>query len=187
MEGNSITGFKDTDKIVIQNMDTLTFLNTYKIQNKYLHSLFDENIFKHRTEREFPRLLNLKGNKTWKRFYLELTHWSNLLSEKYYFNVKNFEHHPETYYYIIDDWFGKLDKKNKKVKDFERQIGYKFGSAEYTKSVLNGLLIMASGLGFVDLINFAINNGADAYHEAISEAESNDEDETVKYLQKFLV
>ena len=34
MEGNLITGNKDTDQLIIKHMDRETFLNTYKIKNR---------------------------------------------------------------------------------------------------------------------------------------------------------
>jgi hypothetical protein len=37
MEGSKITGIKDVDKLILNNMDTRTFLNTYQIKNKYIH------------------------------------------------------------------------------------------------------------------------------------------------------
>lgn len=187
MNGNSITGFKDTDRIVIQNMDTRSFLNTYQIKNKYIHSLFTEDMFKYRVEKEFPKLIHVRGNKTWKQFYLELTHWANLLIEKFNYHG-GFEYHPQTYYYIIKEWFDKLDENNKReIKDFEKRFGSKFGSPEYMKAVLNSLLIYAAGFGFIDLVEYAIEQGADNYEDAISEADLNGEDETMDYLERFLV
>ena len=69
MDQSSITGLRDTDKYFLMNIDTKIFLNMYQIKNRYLHSLFDEDMFRYRTEKEFPRLMHLKDERSWKRFY----------------------------------------------------------------------------------------------------------------------
>ena len=163
MEGSKISGIKDVDKLIIQNMDVRTFLNTYRINNKYVHSLFDENIFKQRVEKEFPRLVSLKSRHwNWKRYYLSLVRWAHYLKENFNFESNDFRDHPQKYIPILD----KLNKS-----DFTKQ------------SIMDIILHKASGNGYIDLVKFAIDNGATRYQRAMDYAAVFGQMEVFEYLR----
>ena len=179
MEGSKITGIKDVDKLILNNMDTRTFLNTYQIKNKYIHSLFDENVFRNRIEKEFPRLVDSKGDRLWKKYYFDLVHWSEKLKEKYGFESNDFRAHPKIYFDILAR-LGKL-KEPEHLKVIQDLIGMGFQS--YKRGILNEILLRASRKGYIDLIKFAINNGADAYQRGIEAAAIAGQMEAFEYFR----
>lgn len=81
MDQSSITGLRDIDKYFLMNIDTKIFLNMYQIKNRYLHSLFDEDMFRYLTKKEFG-CASLGRLRTWKELYFSIL---DLYKEKYDF------------------------------------------------------------------------------------------------------
>jgi len=176
MEGSKITGIKDVDKLKIQNMDVRTFLNTYRINNKYVHSLFDENVFRQRVEKEFPRLISLKPKSfKWKKYYLSLVRWSHYLKENFNFESNDFRNHPIKYISILD--------KLNKLKNEEYLLYSDFTFEEYKSRIMNEILRKASLNGYLDIVKFAIDNGANDYQRAMNSAAFYGQMETFEYLR----
>jgi len=180
MEGSKITGIRDVDKLILSNMDTRTFLNTYQIKNKYIHSLFDENVFKNRVQKEFPRLINLKINRLWKKYYFDLIYWSNKIKEEYSFESNDFRAHPKRYF----DLLSKLNK----LKDSEhlkrmRDIFTDLTIDVYKLRIMNEILSLASKDGYIDLIKFVIDKGANNYRRALNSAAYTGQLEAFEYLR----
>jgi len=164
------TGIKDVDKLIIQNMDTRTFLNTYQIKNKYIHSLFSDNVFKNRAEKEFPNVSKTKVT-TWKQFYFDLIYWVNLLKEKYGFESHDFKTHPKEYRDIIDNYLIKwLNIDNM--------------TSDYVIHAMNNMLYEAIRVGDIDFIKFAISKGANNYQGALNYAASFGNIEAFEYLRE---
>jgi len=178
MEGSKITGIKDVDKLILNNMDTRTFLNTYQIKNKYIHTLFTDTIFQDRVKKEFPRLVDSKGDLSWKKYYFDLIFWSEKLKEKYGFESNDFRARPEIYSDILAR-LGKL-KEPEHLKVIQ-DIG--MGFQDYKRGILNEILTRASRNGYIDLIKFAINNGADAYQRGIEAAAIAGQMEAFEYFR----
>jgi len=177
MEGNSITGHKDTDRILLMYMDTETFLNTYKIKNKYIHSLFDENMFKYRVEKEFPRIDHLVWT-SWKKYYFTLIYWSNLLKEKYGFVSDEFKEHPITYYNLLLKYFRGRSKEGSDKN--RRRIGTEGNEID----LMNHLLYDAAENGYLDIVKYAIKNGADNYQGGMNQAAYGGDIETFEYFRQ---
>jgi len=173
MEGSKITGIRDVDKLILSNMDTRTFLNTYQIKNKYVHSLFDENVFKNRVEKEFPRLVNLKSNRSWKGYYFDLVYWADWLKEKYGFESNDFRAHPKRYFDIVNDYFMKL---NRALDRYDTTPDDKI-------DIMNGMLYSVSERGYTDLIKFAIDKGANNYQGGMDHAAYGGQIETFEYFR----
>jgi hypothetical protein len=164
------TGIKDVDKLIIQNMDTRTFLNTYQIKNKYIHSLFSDNVFKNRAEKEFPNVRRF-GFISWKQFYFDLIYWVNLLKEKYGFESRDFKAHPKEYRDIIDNYLIKwLNIDNM--------------TSDYVIHAMNNMLYEAIRVNDIDFIKFAIGKGANNYQGALNYAASFGNIESFEYLRE---
>lgn len=153
MDQSSITGLRDTDKYFLMNIDTKIFLNMYQIKNRYLHSLFDEDMFRYRTEKEFPRLMHLKDERSWKRFYFNLVYWANLLKEKYNFESNDFRASPEIYYNMIKKWHDYAYGRARFIKRI-------YGDMDNKKIIMDNLLYDAAENDYIDLVEYAIKNGA---------------------------
>ena len=164
------SGIKDVDKLIIQNMDTRTFLNTYQIKNKYIHSLFSESIFEQRVKKEFPNVIKSKLI-TWKQFYFDLIYWVNLLKEKYGFESHDFKAHPKEYRDIIDNYLIKwLNIENM--------------TSDYVIHAMNNMLYESIRVNDIDFIKFAINKGANTYQGAMNYAASFGSIEAFEYLRQ---
>jgi len=161
------TGIKDVDKLILNNMDTRTFLNTYQIKNKYIHSLFTDNIFRDRIEKEFPRIV-FKSFETWKQFYFDVIYWVNLLKEKFNFESHDFRDHPKKYYSFINELIKWVNST---------------AEPEFVKGMLNNMLREAIKIGYIDLIKFIIDKGASDYQYAMDFAASVGNMEAFEYFR----
>ena len=74
-----ISGYKDTDLLILSELDDVTLFSFCKIENSYIQKLCnDENFWRERVKRKFG---NVKKNedRTWKNLYLNILYYT----EKY--------------------------------------------------------------------------------------------------------
>ena len=91
-------GIKDLDKQVLLKTSSHTEFLTCSTLNKYLFSLYDENLYRKRMELYFPAVKN-KDNLTYKKLYLYNLSIVETLKEIYKFDFKSGD--PKKYIKIL--------------------------------------------------------------------------------------
>jgi hypothetical protein len=163
----SFSGIPDVDKMMTEYLDPVSFLELCNVENRYVQKLCDENMFKKRAEKEFPKIKK-DSKDSWKEFYLKLIYWVGRLKEDYDFSIKNFNVNPKQYYIQIKKFLNKFEKDN-----------------EIKKRKINILLFVASNYGPVEFVQFVLDKGADNIQYALVNAAGAANLETFKYLEKL--
>ena len=72
-----ISGYKDTDLIILSKLDDKTLFSFCKIENSYIRKLCnDENFWRQRVKERFG-IVKKNENRTWKNLYLNIIHYSD--------------------------------------------------------------------------------------------------------------
>jgi hypothetical protein len=99
----NLTGNKDVDKTILQNIDSdRTLLETCSL-NSYLFKLCDDNFFYNRMKKNYSFLINKKPNNiNWKQFYLQTIYYIDKMKREYDFNYTSESFGlPKKYYDIL--------------------------------------------------------------------------------------
>ena len=163
------SGNKDTDRIILENLDDYNLLNACKI-NKYTNSLCDENFFARRVKTRFSRLQK-PDNKSWKQYYLYLAYWLGKLKEDYDFSTNDLRDDPKEYYDLLKQQYYFLTDPRQltedQLDDFEDQFSEEPGTEEYRIAIMSNILKFAVQKGYLDLVKYAVEKGVDDYEHSL--------------------
>ena len=72
-----ISGYKDTDLLILSELDDVTLFSFCKIENSYIQKLCnDDNFWRERVKRKFG-IVKKNEDRTWKNLYLNIVHYSD--------------------------------------------------------------------------------------------------------------
>lgn len=170
------TQIRDVDKLILADLDTKSLLTVCKLENKYVQSICTDDVFEKRILKEFSRLGSLKPiDLSWKQYYFYLIYWTSKLQEEFDFHSNDLRDDPRVYYEIISLPFDRP----------ESYYGETAGTIEHALSLYNDIMREAAQYGFMDLVEFAINRGADDFQAGLDMAVFGGNLEAVHYFEKM--
>ena len=113
MQRPPLTGIKDVDKKILQELDDKDLFHTL-LTNKSLNSVADENFWRDRLMNKYPLTAKYKEEdpswryhynteipNTWKNYYLYVVHYADKIQRE--FNFKFIRGNPDMYYYYLSN------------------------------------------------------------------------------------
>ncbi len=97
---NSLTGIKDIDRKIVEKLSDFDFLRMCNLTRYYHDSVCDETYFRIRTENKYPETIKYKSFRSWKKHYLEILKYVDLLQKHYDYNYISSDGSPELTYLI---------------------------------------------------------------------------------------
>ncbi len=80
MKSKSISGVKDIDRYILDKLSDTDFLKIYSVNKIYYNNICNEEYFRIRTEQRYPETIPFKKFKTtWKKYYLDILYYKNML------------------------------------------------------------------------------------------------------------
>ncbi len=168
----SLTGIRDVDLEIIGGLDDKSLLN-FCLTSKYAVKLCSEESFWMKRFYKFfgEKLAKDKpNNQKWKNYYLYFVYWTSKLKEDFNFINQDLRDDPRKYYKTIRTVLWKLDAEGIERRHLERYYGAVFGSQRYRNDVFDDLMTDAINLGYLDLVKFSINQGADNFQGGLDTA-----------------
>ena len=153
--------FKDTDRMILMNLDSdKDLLNACKV-SEYTLSLCNEDFFRNRMQQKYPEAKkykdkNLKSMK-WKQYYLLTVYYIDKLKREFDFDFLSTSDEAEGYYNLL-----------KKIPNIDI------------------LLERAAQKGWLDLVKHAINKGSEEYYGGFLLASTGTDFEKVNNVVKYL-
>ena len=206
----SLTGLKDTDRLVLQYLDDRELLRICSVDRKTWNEVCNDDFLKRRLSK-YPSISKYKNkDETWKQFFFRAIYYIAKLKENFEFQYTEGDF--QQYFEILNDYEGS------KLLDMAAEIG-SLGLIEY--SLKQGLIIsphtlkssvegghletvkflvergggihgvddlalrIASRKGYLEIVKFLVGNGADVHareDEALRVASERGHLEIVKFL-----
>jgi ankyrin repeat protein len=156
---SKLTGNKDTDRLILSNVDEKELLNICSIDKYTWNIVCDDDFLRRKLSLKYPDVnKQKKDNESWKKFFLRSIHYISKLKD----------------YYKYDYTFG----------DFEEQLAL-FISNEEDDNDISVLLLRSCSVEELALVIYCLNNKANvnyACNSPLSTSIRQNNAEIVKYL-----
>ena len=173
---NLLTGIRDVDRLIIDELSDEDFLNMCSLNRTYAERVCDDSYFRLRTKARFPETIPYKVLPKWKNHYLSIVKYIDLLKREYNYDYIISDRNPE-YLYIAMEYFTDSNPSNLSIDDSQ----YNEFSAE------EGLLaaIQADDLSIVKYLVDVQRADIDFYDgEALNKAIQIQSLEIIEYLME---
>ena len=160
---NLLTGIRDLDREIINQLDDIQFLNICKLNRTYYERVCDEDYFRIRTEKRFQETIPYKDYiefKNWKAHYINIVKYIDLLEKRFNRKYVDTDKSPELLYRAHNS----------------------FSTDTYT---ISAALICSSYSGDLPVVKYLVEIGADIHaeeEEALRWATSSGQLSVAKYL-----
>ena len=131
----SLSGLKDVDREILKHIDDESLLKICSLDRKTWNQVCDDNFLKRRLSK-YPGIEKYKNQKeSWKEFFLQVIYYTSKMKEEFQYEYKS--------------------------GDFKRQFNLLNKDKGETRLYRNAVLLdRAVGEGELDLVKYAVNNGA---------------------------
>lgn len=198
MTSFSLTGYKDTDRLILLKLSDKDFLNVSLINSYFTTKVCDDSFFHKRLLLTYPDTIKYKENKNWKQLFLEVVHYTNKL--KKYFDYRKLKKYFDYTYtsgnykiqYQIFSSSPYCDKDELLMRASERGeitlVKYLVKRKANIHVYDDYALRAASRNGYLEIVKYLVEHGANIHaidNYALRMATENRHLEIVKYLQSL--
>ena len=183
----SFSGLKDVDREILKHVDDDKLLKICTLDRKTWNEVCDDNFLRRRLSK-YPGIEKYKKeNESWKEFFLQFVYYTSKMKEDHKFEYKSGDFRIQ-YKLLNKNVGGNRVYRNNWLLNAASEEGeldlvkYAISNGASVTSFNNGALRKAAARGYLDMVKFLVENGANIHLNILPYAAQNGHLEVVKYL-----
>lgn len=185
-QNSKFSGVKDVDREILKHVDDRDLLNVCRVDRRMWNEICDDSFLRRRLSK-YPGIEKYKGKESWKEFFLQVIYYTSKMKDNFKFDYKSGDFKRQ--YKLL----GKNRKGNSLYRNtqllsraadegFLDLVKYAVKNGASVTAYNNGALRKAASRGDLDMVKFLVENGANIHRDILKYAVQNGQTEVVNFL-----